>query len=642
MTTNRRLLIIFILAASLLFSFVACEKSNNSQGPNLKINAVQLTVADKDFLLAAAKAKLGNETAPSGDKKSHPNLFLKKKSALFLSLTFPDKTAKLDFGQGQTVMDALDDAVAKVSKQASDAERKTGRVRIDVVNKLMKRKVINKKKGPPFEPSIHGVYIRTNPPIALHPLEIVSRGMYRERGPEKKSKWKFEKKGFQKVMKYRGESSSRTKALLAMETIPIRPFTVESFIENAEGKALDLYRWSPKELNPTPELILERAKLAGKYLSSIVKENGQFDYRYYPETNKSTKSYNLLRHCGTIYAMGQLYDLTKDEKILASAKKAIEYVMKNHLTDPRQDKDADLDWQCIRGEGYLDYKRDYCKLGGGGLFLVALSTYTTATGDKSYLPTMEKLAKFIEYMQKDDGKMVSKYYFTDKEHKPFTSLFYPGEASYGLGLLYQLDSNMAWIDVGHKATNWLAKSREGTVSWRLPIDHWLIIAQNELYKAKKNNTNKDHVLDIAKGITQKQRIDPNQLPEPDIYGGWGRRPGTSSNATQTEGLIAAYRLALQSGDDPEPFFAAAFNAVNILFRLQYTDVGTSYFDDPKRIIGGHMHKINKPEIQIDDTQHTLSALIGVYKILQERKGKPADTTLYKQWREEMKQALKKK
>lgn len=640
--TNRRVLITLVIAFLLVLSFSACEKGGSSLGPALRIDKVTLTQADKDFLLATVKARVRNEVMPNGDKKIYPNLFSKKKSALFVSLTFPEKTAILDFGRGQTMMEALDKAAGNVMRLATPAELKSARIRVDVVNVLRKKRVINKEEGPKFEPSIHGVYMQTTPPLALHPLEIVSRGMYRIKGPEKKSYWKFEKKGFKKILKYRGLSSSRIKALVSEDIIPIRPFGVDSFIEDSDGKALDLYRWSKKEIKITPELILERAKMAGKYLQSIVKENGQFDYRFYPETNRSMKGYNLLRHCGTTYALGQLYDLTKDPHILVATIKAIEYVMKNHLTDPRQDVHADLDWQCIRGEGYNDGHRDYCKLGGGGLFLVALSTYTMATEDEVYLPTMEKLAKFIEYMQKEDGAMVSKYYFNDNWHKPFTSLFYPGEASYGLGLLYQLDKNMHWIDVGQKATGWLAEEREGTVSWRLPIDHWLIIAQNELYKAKKNEINKNHVLEIAKGIIQKQRIDQNQLPEPDIYGGWGRRPGTSSNATQTEGLVAAYHLAKQSGDDPEPFFAAAYNAINMLFRLQYMDVGTSYFENPKKIIGGHMHKINKTDIQIDDTQHTLSALIGVYKILQERKGKPADTTLYYKWREEMKKARKKK
>ena len=96
--------------------------------------------------------------------------------------------------------------------------------------------------------------------------------------------------------------------------------------------------------------------------------------------------------------------------------------------------------------------------------------------------------------------------------------------------------------------------------------------------------------------------------------------------------MAAYHLASQSGDDPEVFYAAAWNAANMLLRMQYTQYSVSYFEKPEKIIGGFVSKIDVPEIQIDNVQHSLSALLGIYHIYNARQGRPPDTDLYNSWR----------
>ena len=634
----RKITPLIILLLFVLCILGACEKDSTPSGvgPDLTVDSIELTDADRDFLIANAKALVTGKTVLDGTN-AHPDLYAKKRSALFLSLTYPDKTVVLEFSVGNSIIDALENASGKAKTSVLEADRLKARVRIDVVTKTHKMISLIDRGKVAFKPSLHGLYLRTLDPVALHPLEIVSRGVVREEGSAKSKKWKYQSKWLQKPLEMRGVSSSSASIISSMNTILAKPFTTDSFVEGNDQKAIALYRWSPVKIEITPELLFERIDMAAKYLVSIVDKDGRFDYLYFPEKDSSSKSYNLLRHCGTIYSMVQMYEITKDPELLKAIERAIGFVMKNQLTQPRE-KDAHLAWKCIRGEGYKDrakdQRSDYCKLGGGGLFLVGLSKYTMVTGDKQYLPTMEGLARFIQYMQEADGDMRSKYYFSDLPRKPFKSLFYPGEASYGLGLLYQIDLNKEWINTGHKAVAWLAKDRKGVKPIRLPIDHWLIIAMNELYKAQPNESNKQHVFDICKGIIQKQRVDGNKVVTPDIFGGWGSRPHSSSNGTQVEGLVAAYYLAKQSGDDPEPFLAAAWNAANLLVRLQYTEFGVSYFAKPDKIIGGYLAKIDVPEIQIDNVQHATSALIGIYYIMNSRQWRLPDTDLYDTWRNE--------
>lgn len=635
MIKNRLARWVLVLIVLFALGLAACQSEAPDENPDLKIDPVALTAPEKDALLGYARMKLAGKNAPAPDKKAAPQLHAKKRSALFVSLTWPKKTAQLAFGQGQTVLDALDQALTKIPAAVSAADRAAARVRVDLVTKTFKPVKIESGEKPSFHPSIHGLYLRTNPPLALHPLEIVSRGMVRLKGTSKKRVWQYKQKSLKAIAKMRGFSDSDIPNLKRINGLAARPFWVDGFIEDEQGKALDLYRWAPRHIDVTPERIRQRCVLAGQYLKSIIDDEGRFDYRYYPEADESSKSYNMLRHCGTTYSMVQLYELTRDPELLEKIKLAINFVADDHVSDPRK-KDAEHTWKCVRGEGFSTKKREYCKLGGAGLFLVVLSTYTRATGDTAYLPLMKDMAKFIQFMQKSDGQMESKYYFNDRPHKPFTSLFYPGEASYGLGLLYQHDPNAAWIETGHKAINWLHQQRKGTAPWRLPVDHWLVIAMNELYKADKNDSNKQHAFDICKGMIQTQRVDPPQLRFPDIYGGWGSKPQTSANATRVEGLVAAYHMAEQAGDDPEPFFACAWNAANVLLRLQLTDVGVSYFPRPDRALGGYLAQIDAPEIQIDNVQHATSALLGIFHIYNQRQGRLPDLTRYKKWRAEKK------
>lgn len=628
----RRSTVFVFAVVLLLFTLggLSCGPKGSGSGPDLSVDSVTLDSAEKDFLLKKAKALIRGEK-PETDSQAFPKIFAKRDSALFLTLAYKQRTAILEFATGDSLAKALENAVSQVKKKNKEQPIDKARIRLDVIDKTVNQVTFVHNKRPAFRISLQGLYLRTTPPIALHPLEITARGMYRF---NLKKGWKFSTSLFRELLKDRGLPEKLAETVKDPVGIKGRTFSVISFIEDDKGDELDLYRWAPKKIEITPELLKQRCIMAGEYLQRILQPDGRYEYIYFPQSDTVTKSYNMLRHCGTTYSLLQLYELTKDPKLLESIKSAMHFVLDDHLSGPRE-KDAAEGFQCIRGEGKLKRdNRSYCKLGGAGLFLVVLSKYTEATGDLQYLPLMEDLAKFIKFMQQDNGFNQSKYYFDDKPHKPFNSLFYPGESAYGLSLLAEIDQNMEWVDVGHKSINYLHESRVGKKPVQLPVDHWLIISMNELYNLKPHDQNKIHAYDIAKGMIQTQNFDPQQVIYPDIFGGWGRTPQASANSTRTEGLVAAYHMAQKAGDDPEPFFACAENAMNVILRMQYTDVSVSYFKRPKKCIGGFVQQMDSPEIQIDNVQHSLSAMIGVYHIMNERNSRGADHELYLKWRKE--------
>jgi len=60
----------------------------------------------------------------------------------------------------------------------------------------------------------------------------------------------------------------------------------------------------------------------------MTNDEGMITYEYNPFTNISSfKNYNILRHSGTIYAMMQIYNETKDQLLLQAAQQAISFLI---------------------------------------------------------------------------------------------------------------------------------------------------------------------------------------------------------------------------------------------------------------------------------------------------------------------------
>ena len=632
---KHRILIAFLTITIMLTGLVwfsGCQKqSSESQktesSPALEVEEVKLNQEEMTQLIGAAKALLDGGDLPSLPAK----LTDKQPSALFLSMIWPNRTAEFTFSTGDSLIDALKSAASALRLKPAIREAGKGRLRIDVVTDTKKPFNLTAKASPRFRLSIEGLYLQTDPPVALHPLEIVSRGIYRhEHKSGKTYRWTYKNKYMKKALELRELDRSLAAPINTPEGVRAQPLKLQSFVEEENGNVSEVFRWNREDIKITPDLLFARAKLAGNYLMGVMDDQGKFDYRYYPAIDSSTKSYNLLRHCGTVYSMVQLYEITKNEEVIRKAKLGLDFA-KQFLSPPKPE-DQDQDWVCLRGEGY-GRQRNYCKLGGAGLYLVALSKYTLVTGDKQYVDLMEDLARFIQHQQLPDGDTLSKYYF-DNSKNTFKSLFYPGESAYGLGLLAQVTGDKHWVKVGNKTIAWLENSRKGTPSNRLPVDHWLIIAMNELYRLDPVQANKQHAFDIAKGMAQSQRLD-KRAKHQDTLGGWGSNPQSSANGTRTEGLVAAYRMAEFAGDDPEPFFATIESALNTLVRMQYTDVSVSYFPKPEKALGGFVDKMDIPAIQIDNVQHPLSGIIGSWHIMNDRKGRNAERDLYYKWRDEV-------
>ena len=388
--------------------------------------------------------------------------------------------------------------------------------------------------------------------------------------------------------------------LLIAIILTIGSYLLYSYIQNQNGDS-----YEPPIISFTPDQLLESATLAGNYLKNAVKDSGQFIYEYDPVNDIESASYNILRHSGTIYSMLQLYNITYDSILLEKAEKAINYILLQYLKP-------------FNNQSMVIVENDKIKLGGNALAIIALAEHSKVTNKSDNLKTMQDLAKFITISQKENGEFICERTYSNGEIIDFVSLYYPGEAILSLCRLYSLDGNETWLDVAEKGAQYLINLRKDIPTDALVHDHWLVIALNELYRYRDNQTYIEHSMDIATSIMNLQRDGKNRIPEyPEWLGSYYTPPGSTPTAIRSEALIAAYYLSKDYVNSSNT--SRLLNAINlgIYFQLQtqFNDDNVKNLQNPEKAIGGFHHSLDYYTIRIDYVQHNISSIIGLYNIL---------------------------
>jgi hypothetical protein len=355
----------------------------------------------------------------------------------------------------------------------------------------------------------------------------------------------------------------------------------------------------------TAEDLRASLTLAEKYLTGIVDREGKFLYLYKPSEDAAEDDYNIVRHAGTVYAMMALYQHDHNQETLDAAKRAIGFLQGVTKSCPPPDRTA----LCVIEDGNT-------KLGSNALAAVALAEFTEATGDRQYLELMDKLCRRIAAIQKQSGE-----FYPHKQDWPnggepsaFVSGYYPGEAILALTRVYPHDRNERWLDVAEAAAIWLINVRDkGKSIENLDHDHWLLYGLNDLYRFRPKALYLDHARKIVDAITAAQVL---QAAYPDWVGSYTDRPKSTSVATRSEGLMAAWNLFTAAGDTvyAKKSMLAADLSVRFQLGTQIKEETAMYFPSPGKVLGGFAKSLDDHEIQIDNVQHNVSAILALLNV----------------------------
>lgn len=354
------------------------------------------------------------------------------------------------------------------------------------------------------------------------------------------------------------------------------------------------------------------------YINRYCYENGAFRYLAHLDREINTKKYNLLRHSGTVYALGQAYARDPDEETLRSMSRAVKF-LRGFVSPADSGPDCAAVWSKPLELGKNPAKSQVeAKLGGTALGVIALLSLEKAAPGAVRREEVRGLGNFLLSQQRADGSFTCKYYLDSGKADEWESLYYPGEAMLALCLIDDYDPDDKWARGAARCMSYLADDRKEQHD--PPADHWALLATGPLLK--KLEKMKDppitpeaalrHAEQIVNVMLGEQVIEPEV---PAVHGSYGPGARVCPAAIRVEGMVAAHAFFPEDRRELKEKIRKS-TTLGLAFVLRAQVPSGPYK-------GGFIRSTivsNAPdaeddnrraaEIRIDYVQHSLSALIA--------------------------------
>ncbi len=487
-------------------------------------------------------------------------------------------------------------------------------VKVDLVRAVVREDGLDPGRPLNLPRSLHGLAFDRSMDLAFLPEELVAQTL-------------VDSDQLLRLEKIAGRLESPVAAAPFAEALKSRSLTVYRFAttsfliggdsvppEGGRRNLVPLYRGHRGFEAPTPELLLAAARSGGEYLRRAVRGDGRFVYSYRPKTGGERDRYNLLRHAGTIYSMLELYEVTGEEALLAAAERAIAYL--ERAIEPCTDGDQGIEAACA-------VEKDFVKLGGNALAIIALAKHAEVTGSGDRRELIEGLGRWILATQSDAGEFtVHKVHQRTGKLDDHVSQYYPGEAVLALlrgGPVVGEAAAKQWLEAAAKGARWLIEVRDRALpDHKLNHDHWLLYGLNELHRRQPDPLYLEHARRTTAAILRLQNRRPSFA---DWRGSYYNPPRSTPTATRSEGLAAAYLLERDHGapDQAADLLEGLELGVRFQLQTQFRPESALYLPDPRRALGGFRRSLTHYEVRIDYVQHNVSALLLLRRILLEQR-----------------------
>lgn len=321
------------------------------------------------------------------------------------------------------------------------------------------------------------------------------------------------------------------------------------------------------------------AHTAAVALSALVDESGRFKYRFDSVTGNVAQGYNVLRHCGAIWAMMDVYRDTMDRRLITASLRAVRYLLNGYVKFYPSAR-----YVCVCEEGKI-------KLGGNALAILALLEVYRVTKDRLFLSLAEAMGDYLLQQWIPGQDFVHKRIYPGGQATSFKSMYYTGEALLALLSLYEMTGARKWLDYSAQIEATLAPRNYGVQEQ----SHWMLYALDRLCQHNREKRWIEHASMIADDIMQN--------PE---YLNWER---STPIACRTEGLLAYLRLLGTDMGDVAERRSSAFSIIRRNLSLQ-----KKYRHAEGAFIRGGLDR-RAAEIRIDYIQHNASAFLYCYRLL---------------------------
>jgi hypothetical protein len=348
--------------------------------------------------------------------------------------------------------------------------------------------------------------------------------------------------------------------------------------------------------------------LAANYLEHACGPDGRFVYRINIDSGQQSRSYNIVRHGGAIYALSMLQRSQPDQHVVDAMVRASSFLRQNYI-GPGTRPDQQVVWSKPLPQ------ISAADLGATGLGLVALTAVNEAKPDSVPLEQLQAMGRFLLFLQRSDGSFVSKFTAEKGPDEDFESLYYPGEAALGLIDLYEADRSPVWRNAAVRALSYLARSRAKLSE--VPPDHWALIATAKLlpyYEQSASPASREelmqHAVQICQALMKGQERSPANEALDGSFDSMGR---TAPTATRLEGLLAALEF-LPNGSLRTQVKDTVDHGIAFLLRTQIQE-GLYAGGMPGTYISGAP---GASSIRIDFVQHAMCAWLRYKQLLMNR------------------------
>ena len=389
------------------------------------------------------------------------------------------------------------------------------------------------------------------------------------------------------------------------------------------GQTVELYRGNVLLDGADGQRILDGIEEAGGWLLRTVQPDGKFDYEYYPNQDRGSKGYNIVRHAGCVYGLFHMYNLALTEPqlrddandYLEAGLRALDWVYDN-LEGPAGASDDRL-------YALVD-RRDRAESGAAALTLLSmlerpdpaqvnhpvLLEHLQREDDEAIL---EGLGLFLLEMIDDRGKVFRRYSERlELDEVAKEPLYFPGESMLALVRFHVVTGDERWLEGARKIGDWQV---ERYYDRRPNPDHWVMQALWVLYQETGDEKYADCALHMGDRHASEQ-FPPHWPPFADYFGAYRRfddLPRTTRACSRSEAMGGVMHTAWAMGVDATVYEDALLRAAEHLLENQWRPENSYYLPNPDKARGAIRMGLVDNHCRIDNNQH---AVVGLHRALE--------------------------